>query len=131
MTQSQFDTLGLSEALLSAITKMGLVTPTPIQAKAMPAVLKGRDVLGIAQTGTGKTAAFALPVIDAILRKGGRAQPRSCKALFLAPTRELAVQIAENVKAYSAGTPIRHMTIFGGVSIRPVSYTHLTLPTKA
>lgn len=119
MTQSQFDTLGLSDALLSAITKMGLVTPTPIQAKAMPAVLKGRDVLGIAQTGTGKTAAFALPVIDAILRKGGRPQPRSCKALFLAPTRELAVQIAENVKAYSAGTPVRHMTIFGGVSIRP------------
>lgn len=119
MTQPQFEALGLSEALLAALREMGIVTPTPIQGNAIPSVMAGRDVLGIAQTGTGKTAAFGLPVIDAILRKGGRPAPGTCKALFLAPTRELAVQIAENVKAYSAGTPIRHMSIFGGVSIRP------------
>ncbi|KAA0972315.1 DEAD/DEAH box helicase [Aureimonas fodinaquatilis] len=119
MTQIRFEALGLSEVLLAALSKLEIVTPTPIQAKAIPSVLKGRDVLGIAQTGTGKTAAFSLPVIDALMKAGDRASAKHCRALFLAPTRELALQIAENVKAYSAGTPIRHMVVFGGVSIRP------------
>ncbi|MBB3996199.1 DEAD/DEAH box helicase [Aureimonas pseudogalii] len=119
MTQTTFQALGLADVLLSALGQMDITVPTPIQAQAIPAVLKGRDVLGIAQTGTGKTAAFSLPIIDALLKAGGRPKANSTKVLILAPTRELAVQIAENVKGFTVGTPIRHMTVFGGVSIRP------------
>ncbi|WP_416358277.1 DEAD/DEAH box helicase [Aureimonas phyllosphaerae] len=119
MTQTNFQALGLADALLSALAAMDITTPTPIQAQAIPAVLKGRDVLGIAQTGTGKTAAFSLPILDALLGKPAKAKPGAPRVLVLAPTRELALQIAENVKGFTAGTPIRHMTVFGGVSIRP------------
>ncbi|WP_182085418.1 DEAD/DEAH box helicase [Aureimonas sp. ME7] len=119
MTQTNFQALGLADALQSALVEMDITTPTPIQAQAIPAVLKGRDVLGIAQTGTGKTAAFSLPILDALLKKGDRPKPGAPRVLVLAPTRELALQIAENVKGFSAGTPIRYMTVFGGVSIRP------------
>ena len=114
-----FQTLGLAEPLMRALADLKFDTPTPIQADAIPQVLAGRDVLGIAQTGTGKTAAFALPLIDALLKAGGRPKPCTCKVLVLAPTRELASQIADNVKAFTAGTPIRHHVVFGGVSIRP------------
>ncbi|MEF2071757.1 DEAD/DEAH box helicase [Consotaella aegiceratis] len=119
MTSSNFQALGLADALLSALDRMELVTPTPIQAQAIPTVLAGRDVLGIAQTGTGKTAAFSLPVLHALLEKGGRPQPKTMKALVLAPTRELASQIGDTVKALTAKTQIRHAVVFGGVSIRP------------
>jgi len=119
LTQTNFQALGLADALLSALAAMDFTVPTPIQAQAIPAVLKNRDVLGIAQTGTGKTAAFSLPIIDQLLRAGGKPKSGSAKVLVLAPTRELAIQIADNVKGFTAGTPIRHMTVFGGVSIRP------------
>ncbi|MCQ8782711.1 DEAD/DEAH box helicase [Mangrovibrevibacter kandeliae] len=119
MTSSTFQTLGLSDALLAALARMDLTTPTPIQAQAIPAVLKGRDVLAIAQTGTGKTAAFSLPVIDALLKLDKRPRPTAVHALVLAPTRELAIQIAETVKSLTAGTKLRHQTVFGGVSARP------------
>ncbi|MFD2236332.1 DEAD/DEAH box helicase [Aureimonas populi] len=125
MTIQNFQSLGLADAILAALGRMDITTPTPIQAQAIPAVLKGRDVLGIAQTGTGKTAAFSLPIIDALLKAGGRPKANSTKVLILAPTRELASQIAENVKGFTAGTPIRHMVVFGGVSIRPQMQTAL------
>lgn len=98
---------------------MELVTPTPIQAEAIPHVMKGRDVLGLAQTGTGKTAAFALPLLDALLSSKAKPTPKTCRALILAPTRELASQIAETIQSLTKGTPLRHAVIFGGVSIRP------------
>lgn len=119
MTSQNFQAFGLAETLLSALARLSITEPTPIQAKAIPVVMEGRDVLGIAQTGTGKTAAFALPVIHALLKKGGRPAPRQVKALVLTPTRELASQIADNVKSYTVGTKITHTVVFGGVSIRP------------
>ncbi|WP_404829130.1 DEAD/DEAH box helicase [Allosphingosinicella flava] len=91
--------------------------PTPIQAQAIPLVLKGRDLLGIAQTGTGKTAAFMLPSIDRLILSNKRPQPRTCRMLVLAPTRELAGQIAENAKAYSRFAHLSVATVFGGTSI--------------
>ncbi|WP_223999826.1 DEAD/DEAH box helicase [Aureimonas sp. SA4125] len=119
MTHTSFSTLGLSDVLLTALARAEITTPTPIQAQAIPVVLEGKDVLAIAQTGTGKTAAFALPVIDALLKSGRRAQPKTPVAVFLAPTRELASQIADSVKNLLAGTPLRQHVIFGGVSARP------------
>ncbi|MBP0615679.1 DEAD/DEAH box helicase [Jiella mangrovi] len=119
MTSQDFQAFGLAETLLSALARLSITQPTPIQAQAIPAVMSGRDVLGIAQTGTGKTAAFSLPVIHDLLKKGGRPAPRQVKALILTPTRELASQIADNVKSYTVGTKIGHTTVFGGVSIRP------------
>lgn len=119
MTHTDFKAFGLADTLLSALARLDITQPTPIQAQAIPAVMKGRDVLGIAQTGTGKTAAFSLPVIDALIAKGGRPAPKTPKVLVLTPTRELASQIAGNVKSYTAGTKLTHHVIFGGVSIRP------------
>jgi ATP-dependent RNA helicase RhlE len=119
LTQVLFKDLGLADVLLAALDRAGLVTPTPIQAEAIPPQLKGRDVLGIAQTGTGKTAAFALPLLDAMLRSGAKARPKRPIAVVLAPTRELASQIADSVAKLSHGTTLRHCTVFGGVSARP------------
>ncbi|NDV85717.1 DEAD/DEAH box helicase [Aurantimonas aggregata] len=119
MTHNDFQAFGLADTLLAALARLDISQPTPIQSQSIPAVMEGRDVLGIAQTGTGKTAAFALPVINAILEKGGRPMPKTPRALILTPTRELASQIAQNVKAYTAGTKVSHHVIFGGVSIRP------------
>ncbi|MBO0905983.1 DEAD/DEAH box helicase [Jiella sonneratiae] len=119
MTSQNFQAFGLADTLLSALARLSITEPTPIQSQAIPAVMAGRDVLGIAQTGTGKTAAFSLPVIHALLKKGGRAAPKQTKVLILTPTRELASQIAGNVKSYTVGTKISHTTVFGGVSIRP------------
>lgn len=116
---TDFTTLGLSENLLRALADEGYTTPTPIQSQAIPELLKGRDLLGIAQTGTGKTAAFALPILDR-LAQGRLAQPRRVRALILSPTRELATQIAESFRAY--GRHLGHMsiaTVFGGVGHRP------------
>ena len=96
-----FEQLGLSEELLKAVRDAGYTTPTPIQAEAIPLVLKGRDVMGLAQTGTGKTAAFTLPIVDRLL--GG---PQRTRALVLTPTRELCVQVEESVQKYATHAPI-------------------------
>ena len=113
-----FQNLGLSQPVLQALAFKGYKDATPIQMQAIPTVLKGRDLLGIAQTGTGKTAAFMLPSIDRLVasRRGG-ARPQSCRMLVLAPTRELAGQIAESARAYGQFAGLRVATIFGGTSI--------------
>jgi ATP-dependent RNA helicase RhlE len=93
-------TLGLSQPVLQALALKEYNTPTPIQAQAIPTVLEGRDLLGIAQTGTGKTAAFMLPSIDRLVAADKRPKPRHCRMLVLAPTRELAGQIADSAREY-------------------------------
>jgi ATP-dependent RNA helicase RhlE len=114
-----FTSLGLEPAILQAVKDAGYVEPTPIQSAAIPVVLTGQDVIGIAQTGTGKTAAFTLPILSRMAKaSGGRRQP-GIRTLILAPTRELAAQIEENVKKYSAHFPVRVATVFGGVGERP------------
>ena len=119
MTQTTFQAFGLAETLLTALARLEITQPTPIQEQAIPAVMKGRDVLGVAQTGTGKTAAFSLPVLHALIEKGGRPNPKAPRVLILTPTRELASQIADSIKSYASGTKFTHQVIFGGVSIRP------------
>ena len=116
---TQFSDLGLPEVILRALTHAGYVTPTPIQARAIPPLLEGRDLLGIAQTGTGKTAAFALPILDRLLRERRRAAPRSVRALVLAPTRELAAQIADSFRTYGQFAQISVATVVGGVGHLP------------
>lgn len=113
-----FSTLGLSDPLLRAVTDKGYTTPSPIQAEAIPAVLKGHDVMAAAQTGTGKTAGFTLPLLHK-LSKGSLAKPNQARALVLTPTRELAAQIAENVEAYGKYLNLRSAVVFGGVKINP------------
>jgi ATP-dependent RNA helicase RhlE len=112
-----FESLGLSQPILQALALKEYSEATPIQVQAIPTVLTGRDLLGIAQTGTGKTAAFMLPSIDRLVRSNRRAGPRACRMLILAPTRELAGQIAESARAYSRFSQIRVATVFGGTSI--------------
>jgi ATP-dependent RNA helicase RhlE len=116
---SDFSSLGLAGPILKSIAAEGLVTPTPIQAQAIPALREGRDVLGIAQTGTGKTAAFVLPILDRLLREPVALAPHRTAALILAPTRELAGQIADNIRAYATGTVLRVVTIVGGAKPGP------------
>ncbi|MBC5773547.1 DEAD/DEAH box helicase [Pontibacter sp. KCTC 32443] len=115
-----FSTLGLSQALLKAIKEQGYTAAYPIQEQAIPAVLKGSDVLGIAQTGSGKTAAFALPILD-LLQKKAASRNRFVKALVLVPTRELAVQVEETFYNLSIHLPqkVKTMAVYGGVSINP------------
>ena len=113
-----FTTLGLSEALLKAVAEQGYDTPSPIQAKAIPAVLEGRDVMAAAQTGTGKTAGFTLPLLHR-LSKGHPAKANQVRALVLTPTRELAAQVAESVEAYGKHLNLRSTVVFGGVKINP------------
>lgn len=112
---TNFESLGLAETLLRALKAAGYDEPTPIQAQAIPYALAGRDVQGIAQTGTGKTAAFALPILQRLLTDRRRAPPRGCRALVLSPTRELASQIAQSFVTYARGTGIRVAVMFGGV----------------
>ena len=112
---SSFAELGLAATLLQALAEEGYHTPTPIQTKAIPHVLTGRDLFGCAQTGTGKTAAFALPLIQRMQAEGGRPTPRRCRTLVLAPTRELAAQIHESFLAYGRHAGIRAAVIYGGV----------------
>ncbi len=118
----RFDSLNLVKPLLAALAAEGYTTPTPIQAQAIPPAISGQDVLGIAQTGTGKTAAFALPILHQLLSEAHgsapRVQGRAPRALILAPTRELAAQIGESFAAYGRGTHLRHTVIFGGVNQR-------------
>jgi ATP-dependent RNA helicase RhlE len=113
-----FESLGLSDALLKAVSKKGYTTPSPIQEKAIPKVLEGRDVLASAQTGTGKTAGFTLPILH-LLSKEEPQRRRKIRSLILTPTRELAAQIEENVKEYSTFLDIRSTVIFGGVNANP------------
>jgi len=119
VTNTDFAGLGLAEPIQRALDTRNHIIPTPIQARAIPELMAGRDLLGIAQTGTGKTAAFALPILDRLSRTHKRSQPRSPRALILAPTRELAIQIGDEFRAYGRHLPLRHTVIFGGVGQRP------------
>ncbi|MGB0958255.1 MAG: DEAD/DEAH box helicase, partial [Litorivicinus sp.] len=114
----QFDQLGLAQPILDAVLETGYTTPTPIQAQSIPAVMSGRDVMAAAQTGTGKTAGFTLPILDR-LSKGERARPNQARALIITPTRELAAQILDNVTSYAKHLPIKAAVVFGGVKINP------------
>src|ERR1043165_4506724 len=112
-----FSELGLLPALEKAVAGEGYVEPTPIQARAIPFVLAGRDLLGLAQTGTGKTAAFALPILQRLAATSSSAKPRPIRCLILTPTRELAAQIGESFSTYGKNLPLRNFVIFGGVGM--------------
>ena len=114
-----FRALHLSPQILQAVDDAGYTEPTPIQVAAIPHILAGHDVIGIAQTGTGKTAAFVLPILTKLAASIQNGQRRGPRALVVAPTRELVVQIEENVRAYAKHLPLRMATVFGGVSERP------------
>src|SRR3954465_7822356 len=114
-----FRALNLAPQILQAVRDAGYTEPTPIQVAAIPHILAGHDVIGIAQTGTGKTAAFVLPILTKLAASMQNGQRRTPRALVVAPTRELVVQIEENVRAYAKNLPLRMATVFGGVSERP------------
>src|SRR5688572_537531 len=120
-----FSTLGLSEAIVRAVSEAGYTTPTPIQAQAIPKVLSGGDLLAGAQTGTGKTAGFTLPLLhllstsEAGKKITNKTMPRAVRALILTPTRELAAQVEESVRVYGKYTHMNSAVIFGGVGINP------------
>ena len=113
-----FSSLGLSEPILKAVAEQGYDTPSPIQEQAIPAVLAGKDVMAAAQTGTGKTAGFTLPLLE-LLMKGQGVKPNQARVLIITPTRELAAQIGESVKTYGKFLPLRSAVVFGGVKINP------------
>ena len=113
-----FNSLGLSTPILDAIADQGYDTPSPIQAQAIPAVLDGKDVMAAAQTGTGKTAGFTLPILE-LLSKGQSARPNQARTLILTPTRELAAQVEKSVDTYSKYLTLRSTVVFGGVKINP------------
>lgn len=113
-----FADLGLSRPILDAVTAKGYDTPSPIQAEAIPAVIQGKDLMAAAQTGTGKTAGFTLPLLER-LSQGTPSKGGQVRALILTPTRELAAQVADNVKEYSKNLPLRSAVVFGGVKINP------------
>ncbi len=123
-TESKFAGLGLVAPLLRAVADAGYETPTPIQLQAIPAVLQGRDLRGAAQTGTGKTAGFVLPILQRLSQPGADGKPTLSRAgkprcLVLTPTRELAAQVEESVRTYGKYMPMKSMTVFGGVNINP------------
>lgn len=129
-----FEQLGLRPALLSRLDEQNLTTPTPIQTRAIPEALKGRDVLGLAQTGTGKTLAFGLPIADALLAQSAKCEPKSTRALILAPTRELAKQITDNLQMILKEAHLRVGLVVGGASINAQSQrlmrgTHILVAT--
>jgi len=118
----RFQDFGLAPEILRALSDQGYEHPTPIQAEAIPIVLQGKDVMGAAQTGTGKTAGFSLPIIQLLLAHANTSMSPArhpVRALILTPTRELADQVAENVKAYSRHTPLRSTVVFGGMDMAP------------
>ena len=119
LTKPKFSDLGLAGPIQRALAARNHVLPTPIQARAIPDLLTGRDLVGIAQTGTGKTAAFALPILDRLARNRGQSDRRRPRALVLAPTRELAIQIGEEFSAYAKYLRLRQTIIFGGVGQKP------------
>jgi len=114
----KFDSLGLNKEILNAIEQQGYRSPSPIQAKAIPAVLNGKDIMAAAQTGTGKTAGFTLPILQK-LSKGSLAKANQVRTLILTPTRELAIQVAESVATYGSNLPLRSAVVYGGVKINP------------
>ena len=114
-----FKDLNLIHELTTALEKKGYKEPTPIQKQAIPHILEGKDIFGCAQTGTGKTAAFALPILQLLHSKKAAVPQKTIKALILAPTRELALQISENFSAYGTNLGLKHCTVFGGVSQNP------------
>ena len=110
----QFSELGLSDEVVGAVADSGYTTPTPIQDQAIPIVLQGRDVLGCAQTGTGKTASFTLPMIDIL--SSGQAKARMPRSLILCPTRELAAQVADSFERYGKNSSLTKALLIGGVA---------------
>ena len=114
-----FDSLGLSAALLRDVQEQGYSAPTPIQARVIPVVLAGRDVLAGAQTGTGKTAGFTLPLLQRLSASAPNEGRRRIRALILTPTRELAAQVEDSVRRYGKYVPLRSAVVFGGVNINP------------
>jgi len=114
-----FETLGLRAELLRAVSEKGYTTPSPIQLQAIPPILEGKDLMGGAQTGTGKTAGFTLPLLENLMQAGKHQKGKAIRALVLTPTRELAAQVAESVEQYGKHLPLRSTVIFGGVSINP------------
>ena len=114
-----FRNLGLDPKILQAVQEAGYTEPTPIQTAAIPPILAGSDLIGIAQTGTGKTAAFTLPILTKLAAVTGAGGQRGTRALVLAPTRELVLQIEENVRSYGKHLPLRVATVFGGVGEHP------------
>ncbi len=116
LTEVSFSGLGIAEPIERALTAENYTTPTPIQTQAIPSLIDGRDFLGLAQTGTGKTAAFTCPLLQRLTVDRRHAGPRACRALILAPTRELAIQIGESIRVYSRYVSVRHTVITGGVS---------------
>ena len=114
-----FASLGLIDQITRTLASLSYHTPTAVQAQAIPAVLAGRDVMAAAQAGTGKTAGFALPLLQRLVMDGAQVASNSARALILVPTRELAEQVHESVRAYGAGLPLRTMVAYGGVSINP------------
>ena len=113
-----FASFGLSAELVRAVTERGYTEPTPIQAQAIPVVLKGGDLMGGAQTGTGKTAGFTLPLLQRLMEKNVAGKSH-IRALVLTPTRELAAQVEESVREYGKYLPLKSMMMFGGVNINP------------
>ena len=134
-----FEELEINEDILRSVKELGFTTPFPIQAQAIPVLLRGNDVIGQAHTGTGKTATFGIPMLQNIIKGGG------IQGLIIAPTRELAIQISDELKKIGKYTKLKAVTVYGGQGIgvqldalrrkpeivvaTPVSYTHLTLPT--
>jgi superfamily II DNA/RNA helicase len=116
---SSFASLGLIDQITRTLASLSYTAPTAVQSQAIPAVLAGRDVMAAAQTGTGKTAGFALPLLQRLAMEGGQAASNSARSLVLVPTRELAEQVHESFKTYGAGLPLRTMVAYGGVSINP------------
>lgn len=116
---SNFQSLNLIQPILHALEKKGYTIPTPIQAQAIPHLLEGKDLLGIAQTGTGKTAAFALPILNNLAKNRREVKSKKMRVLILTPTRELASQIADNINTYGKGLGLKHTVIFGGVGENP------------
>jgi len=115
-----FEELNLIEPILKALKQEGYTQPTPIQEQSIPLILKGKDLLGCAQTGTGKTAAFAIPILQLLYQqKQQHKEQKTIKSLILTPTRELAIQIEESFKAYGRNTGLKHLVVFGGVSQNP------------
>jgi ATP-dependent RNA helicase RhlE len=116
---NSFNDFGLAEPILRALSEEKYVTPTPIQAQTIPLLLAKRDVVGIAQTGTGKTAAFALPILHALAANRVRPQPKHCRVLVLSPTRELSGQILDSFRAYGRHLRIQSTLAIGGVNMGP------------
>jgi ATP-dependent RNA helicase RhlE len=114
---TSFETLGLSQYLMNTLAANSFEIPTPIQALAIPHLLEGRDLIGLAQTGTGKTLGFGLPIIARLIKEGAKAEPKSVRSLILAPTRELVNQIAESLKVFTKKSPLKITTVVGGSSL--------------